>query len=157
MWPSATDGAAQNTKIETTTNKENVYILDFADGATKLYAEATIVMPSDWDGGTVTARFYWMVNDVSTNVVQWGCAGRSYGDAETLDQALGTEQSVTDAGSGTANQVLISAVTSTITIGGTPAAGELVQFKVSRDPTSGSDTLAATARLLGVMVTYTRA
>ena len=35
-------------------------------------------------------------------------------------------------------------------------AGELVQFRVSRDPTSGSDTLAATARLLGVMIGYTR-
>jgi hypothetical protein len=41
-------------------------------------------------------------------------------------------------------------------LAGTPAASELVQFRVSRDPTSGSDTLAQTARLLGVMITYTR-
>lgn len=156
MWPSTTDGAAANAKVDTGTNDVDVYVLDFADGGTKLYAQATVAMPDDWNGGTVTAKFYWMTNGTGTGGVVWGCAGRSYGDAETVDQALGTEQTVTDNGVSTANQVLISAETSAITLAGTPAGGELVQFKVSRDPTNGSDTLAQTARLLGVMITYTR-
>jgi hypothetical protein len=156
MWPSTTNGAATNAKVESATNKQNVYVLDFADGATKLLAEATVAMPSDWDGGTVTAQFYWLTNGTSTNGVLWGCQGRSYGDSETLDQAFGTEVTVVDNGTATANQVLISSATAAITLAGTPAAGELVQFRVSRDPTSGSDTLAQTARLLGVMVAYTR-
>lgn len=156
LWPSTTNGAAQNAKVESATNKQNVYVIDFADGATQLNAEATLVMPSDWDGGTVTATFYWMVNSTSTNSVVWQCQGRSYGDAETLDQAFGTAVTVTDAGSGTANQVLKSAATAAITLSGTPAASELVQFRVFRDPANGSDNLAATARLLGVMIAYTR-
>lgn len=137
-------------------NDIDLYLLDFADGATKLYAQGTIAMPSDWDGGTVTATFYWTHATISTNPALWGCAGRSYGDFESIDQAWGTEQTVQDALNGSANQLAISAATSAITLSGTPAAGELVQFRVSRDPTSGSDTLAATARLIGVMISYTR-
>jgi hypothetical protein len=156
MWPSTTNGAATNTKVDTGTNDVDVYVLDFADGATKLFAQATVGMPSDWDGGTVTAAFYWTANSTSTNNALFGCAGRSYGNFETIDQAFGTEVTVTDALNGTANQVAISAATSAMTLAGTPAAGELAQFRVSRDPTSGSDTLAATVRLLGVMITYTR-
>jgi hypothetical protein len=156
MWPSTTNGAATNTKVEYTTNDQDLYHLDFADGATKLYAQATVIMPSDWDGGTVTATFYWTANSTSTNNVLWGCAGRSYGNFETIDQAWGTEQTVQDALNGTANQVAISSATSAITLSGTPAASEVVQFRISRDPSSGSDTLAATARLIGVMITYTR-
>ena len=49
---------------------------------------------------------------------------------------------MTDAGSGMANQVLISAATGAITLAGTPAAGELVQFRVYRDSANGSDNLA---------------
>jgi hypothetical protein len=156
MWPSTTDGAAANTKVEYTTNDQDLYHLDFADGATKLFAQATVQMPSDWDGGTVTAAFVWTKVGTSTNSVVWGCAGRSYGDNEAIDQAWGTEQTVTDAGQATTNVVHISAATGAITLAGTPAASELVQFRISRDPTNGSDTLAATARLIGVMITYTR-
>ena len=156
MWPSTTNGAATNTKVDFGTNDQDLYVLDFADGATKLYAQGTMAMPSDWDGGTVTAVFYWTANSTSTNNLLWGCAGRSYGNFETIDQAWGSEVTVQDALNGTANQLAISAATSAMTFSGTPAASELVQFRVSRDPTSGSDTLAATARLLGVMITYTR-
>ena len=153
---STTAGAATNAKVESTTNKQNVFVLAFAEGATTLYAEATVVMPSDWDGGTLTATFFWELAGTSTNSVVWQCQGRSYGDAETIDQAWGTAQVIADAGSGTAGQVLKSGATPAITLAGTPAASELVQLRVLRDPTHASDNLAATARLLGVMVGYTR-
>lgn len=156
MWPLTDAGAAGPTKVEFDTNDVDVYFLDFADGATKLFAAGLLVMPSDWDGGTVTAAVYWTANSTSTNPVLWGVSGRSYGNFEALDQAMGTEQTVQDALNGTANDLAISGATAAITLGGTPAAGELAYFKVSRDPASGSDTLAATARLIGVMVTYTR-
>jgi hypothetical protein len=155
MWPSTTNGAAANAKVDTGTNDVDVYVLDFADGST-LYAQGTVAMPSDWDGGTVTATFYWTVNSTQTNSARWQCEGRSYGDAETIDQAFGTPQAVDDAGSGTANQVLKSAATAAITLAGTPAAGELVQFRVARLGGHANDNLTATARLLGVMIAYTR-
>jgi hypothetical protein len=155
MWPSLTAGSSTNTKTEQPTNDQNVYTLDF-DQTTAENAEGNLGMPSDWDGGTVTAQFYWMATGTSTNSVVWKCEARSYGDAETLDQAWGTLQQVTDAHTATALQVLISAATPAITIGGTPAAGELVLFRVGRLPGDGSDNLAADAMLLGVMVNYTR-
>jgi len=130
-------------------------MIDFADGSTTS-AEGTLGMPSDWDGGTVTATFYWLVNSTQTNSAVWACDGRSYGDAEDLNQAFGTEQTVADAGSGTVNQVLKSAATPAITLAGSPAASEMAQFRVKRLGADGSDNLTATARLLGVMIGYTR-
>ena len=113
-------------------------------------------MPSDWDGGTVTATFYWTTVSTSTNAVRWQCQGRSYGDLETIEGAWGTPQVVDDSGSGTSGQVLKSAATAAITLAGTPAAGELVQFRMARLGSHANDTLADTARLLGVMIAYTR-
>jgi hypothetical protein len=156
MWPSTDAGAAGPVKVEFDTNDVDVFFMDFADGATKLFAAAVVAMPSDWDGGTITATFYWTANSTSTNNLLWGCSGHSYANFETIDQAMGTEQTVQDALNGTANQVAISPATGAITLGGTPAASELVFLKFSRDPTSGSDTLAATGRLIGVMIGYTR-
>jgi hypothetical protein len=89
----------------------------------------------------------------SAHTVRWGCAGRSYGDAETLDQALGTAVTVDDSATTTANQVLISAATSAITLGGTPAAGEWVRFRIYRDP--ANDDINVDCRLLELRITYT--
>lgn len=153
MWPSTTAGCSTNTKTEQTTNDQNLYTLDF-DTATQEHAEGNIAMPSDWDGGTITAQFYWTATGTSTNNVQWGIQGRSYGDLETIDQAWGTAVTVSDAHSATALQVQISSATGAMTFSGTPAAGELVLFRVFRDV--GNDNLAVDAMLIGVMIGYTR-
>jgi hypothetical protein len=156
MWPRTTTGASANTKVESATNKVNVYTIDF-DPTTQEYAQGDLVMPTDWDGGTVFATFYWMATGTSTNGVVWSCAGRSFGDLETLDQAMGTAvQAASDAHSGTASQVQISGETAAITLAGTPAAGELVAFEISRVTGDAGDTLAVDAQLLGVMIRFTR-
>ena len=155
MWPSTTNGCTAAALSETATGKQNVYTLSFADAVTS-YSEANVMMPSDWAGGTVTATFVWMANDTTSHVVMWGCQGYAYGDGVTLDETWGTAQTVTDANASTANQVRISAATSAITIGGSPAASELVLFRVERVGGDGSDTLTAAALLLGVMIAYTR-
>lgn len=155
MVPATTNGAAQNKNVAAT-NVQNYYSLDF-DQTTQEFAHAVVAMPSDWNGGTVTAEFYWTATGTSTNSVVWALEGRSYGDLETIDQAYGTAQQVADAHSATALQMQKSSATPAITLGGTPAAGELVMFRVKRVPADGSDTLAADAMLLGVMVNYTRA
>lgn len=153
MWPSTTAGCATNTKTEQATNKQNIYTLDF-DTTTQENAEGNIAMPSDWDGGTVTAAVYWTATGTSTNNVQWAVQGRSYGDSETLDQAFGTQQVISDAHTATALQAQISGSTPAITIAGTPAASELVLFRIFRDV--ANDNLAVDAMLIGVMISYTR-
>jgi len=156
-WSSITSGATGPNKQELATNKVNIQTLDFADSASKLFAEWTVVMPSNYNGGTVTAIFLWTANSVSTNSVVWGLQGRAYGDDITIDQAMGTAQEVTDANTATANQIHISAASAAITLAGAPAAGQMVQFRAYRDSANGSDTLAATALLVAIKVTYTAA
>jgi hypothetical protein len=153
-WPSVTNGCAANALVELTTNKVAVYVLDF-DATAVEYAQWTVVMPSDYDGGTVTAVFHWTAASGSGGVM-WGLAGVAYGNDDALDAAFGTPGEASDTLI-TANDEHISAATPAITIIGTPAASELVQFRVYRDPTDDADTLAVDARLLGVRITFTRA
>lgn len=156
MWPCATSGCAAVNQIETTTYKKNFKVLDF-DAATVEYAECTIpAMPSDWNGGTLTAKFIWTANDATTNAVVWGVYLHSYADNEAMDAAWGTPMTVTDANGGAAYTIRISTATAAITAAGTPAAGELLQACIYRYATDGADTLAVDARLLGCIFTYTR-
>lgn len=150
-------GGASPTQVEIgATNKRNLFMQSFADGASALGVEFTIVLPSDYDGGTMTAKFFWTANSTSTNSVLWKIAGRCFADDDTLDVAMGTYQTVTDANKSTAYDLNISDATPDITIAGTPAAGKLCNFKILRDPTDSSDTLAASALLIAVVIKYTR-
>jgi hypothetical protein len=154
-WPSITGGASAPTQAETTTNDVNFYYVEFADAVTS-HTNWALAMPSDYNGGTITAIFYWISPSASTNSVVWGMSGRAFNDGDVLDQAFGTVQTVTDANNGT-DDVNISAATAAITLAGTPAAGSYVQFKAERQGGAGGDTLAAVAELLQVRITYTRA
>ena len=154
MVPAASSGASPG---EFTPSGQRTYTcMDFIDGSVT-YAVIYFILPSDYDGGTITAKFHWTANSTSTNSVVWGIGGVAIGDDETLDVAPGTSQTVADANKSTAYKLSISDATPAVTLAGTPAAEELVRFLVFRDPTNGSDTLAATARLLKVVLTYTRA
>ena len=125
------------------------------DAATIEYAECSLVMPSDWNAGTITAQFYWLHSTTTTNFdVVWGLQGCSFGNNEGLDQAMGTAQEVTDTGGVTSN-LYITAATAALTLTGATA-NDLVQFRTYRNATSGSDTLAIDAQLLGILISFTR-
>jgi hypothetical protein len=70
-----------------------------------------------------------------------------------VDQAWGTAQYVDDTFIANGD-VHITSATSAITLAGTPAASEMVQFRVYRDV--ANDDLAGDADLLAVRVTFTR-
>jgi hypothetical protein len=152
MVPATTNGAQLVKNVEAT-NVINYYTLDF-DTTTQEIAWALFTMPSDWDGGTVTFEAEWTATGTSTNNVQWEFAGRSYGDSETLDQAMGTVQVISDAHTATALQAQRSGATPALTFAGTPAAGELVAVRVRRDV--ANDSLAVDAKLIGIVMNYTR-
>lgn len=113
-------------------------------------------LPSDYNGGTVTFHPVWTANSASTNSVVWGLALVCYGDNTALDAAFGTAVEVTDANQSAAYMLSKAAESSAITIAGTPTAGKWVDGRIYRDSGHASDTLAATARLLGIVITYTR-
>jgi hypothetical protein len=113
-------------------------------------------MPSDYDGGTITAVFYWLAPTASTLPVLWGLSGGAFNDSDSIDSAFGTAGEVSDSNNGS-DLVNISNSTPAITLAGTPAAGSFVQFRAYRNPTVPIvDTLAATAELLSIRITYTR-
>ena len=151
--PTTTSPCEEKQKVEFGTNDRDVWALDF-DSATKEYAFWDFAMPSNWDAGTVTAIFHWFANDATTNGVRWGLQAVANGDGEALDVAYGTAQEVTDNQASTANQCRISAATSAITVGGTPAAGDTITFRAYRDPANAGDTLAVDARLMKIVVLY---
>jgi len=151
MTPRTTNGAAVGT-AETATNKVMLKTLDF-DASTIEYAQFSVRMPKGWNESTVTAYFLWS-NASGTGNVVWALQGLARSDDDALDTAFGTAQSVTD-GVTAAGDLMQSAATSAITIGGTPAEADWVAFQVYRDASNGSDTFASDARLHGVVVIYT--
>ena len=153
--PKVTAGCSAVTPIEMTTNDQNLRVLDF-DKDTEEHADFTFALPSDYDGGTMTAKFFWLHAAAVTNFgVVWGIEGRVFGNDDALDQAVGTAQTVTDTG-GTTSDLYISDATAAITWAGTPAGGKLINLTVYRKAADGSDNLAVDARLVGVQLTYTR-
>lgn len=120
-------------------------VLDFADSAS-LSAQLTYKLPSTWTG-TVDANIKWLTTATTGDVV-WQLATICVADGETDDPAFNTASTVTDTAKGTTNQTNDAAIT-TVTVTGC-AAGELMHVKILRDSAHASDTLAATARLIGV-------
>lgn len=150
MTSRTTNGAAAGLS-ESTTNKVMLRTLDF-DQTTVEYAQIAIPMPKSWNEGTVTVQFIWTAG--ATGNVVWAAQGVALSDDDAVDTAFGTAQTVTD-GVTASGDVMESAFTSAITIGGTPAAEDIVVFQFYRDAGNGSDTLAADAKLIGVRINYT--
>lgn len=159
MWigsakPTLTNGCGAPGQIEMGTNK-NVYDYLPFDKDSIEYAYANIVMPQDYTGGTVYALFHWTHPSTTTNFkVSWGLQGVCITDDDTLDVAQGTAIYSNDTG-GTTSDLYISPLSSAITLSGTPAAGKMCNFRISRKADDATnDTLAVDAYLLGVVLYY---
>jgi hypothetical protein len=152
-WPSTTNGCAAAAKTEYTTNDVDLITLDF-DQDTDEFAQWTVWMPDDWNGGTLTAQIAWTAQSGSGNVI-WGVQGRVYANDDALDTTWGTAQTVTDTLLA-AGDMHYSDLTAAITLAGSPAAGQIVQVRVYRDANAGGDDLNADAQLIAVKIRYTR-
>ena len=148
--PCTTNGCGVDSR-ELSTNRTNWDELLF-DAGTDEFAQAFIALPSNYNNGTITARFYWTASTGSGNVV-WGIQGRAFANDDALDTAFNTAQTVTDTLIAT-NDMHITEATSAVTIGGTPAANTPILFQIYRDADAAGDTLSSDARLLGVEISY---
>lgn len=156
MSPSASGGCAALATTASASNQPDLVTLDF-DATTEEYAQFAIPMPKKWDEGTITAKFIWSHAATTTNFgVVWGLQAVAVSDDDTIAAAYGTAQTATDTG-GTTNDLYVSPETSAITVAGTPAAEDVVFFRVSRKAADGSDTLAIDARLHSVVLYITTA
>jgi hypothetical protein len=140
--------------VETATNKNILATLDF-DTTTQEFASFSIRMPKSWNEGTVTFNPVWSHPSAATNYgVVWGLDAVAKSDNDAGDAAFGTAQTSTDTG-GTADRMYQGPESSAVTYAGSPATGDLVEFRIHRDPSNGSDTLAVDARLHGILILYT--
>ena len=152
MIPTVTAGAVPGTE-ELATNDVMVDYFAFPTGS-DAFVNFSVVMPEQWDGGTLKAKFYWKSSNTDTGDVQWKIASVAHADSGALDTAFGTAVAVgtDDVGLGTDNDLHITAATAAMTVAGTPAEGELVIFQIMRD-VSG-DNYNADAHLMGVLIQY---
>lgn len=149
MSPTTTSGCAAVATVEAGTNDVDYKVLDF-DTTTVESAWTLFQMPNSWDGGTITFQPVWTAASGSGTVC-FGLKGRAFADDDAIDQAYGTEQTSTDTLI-TAGDIHIGPESSAITLAGTPAGGQVVQLKITRQ--TGSDTLGVDARLIGIRLLY---
>ena len=148
--PTTSDGCAGPTQVEAVTNDVNYWVLDF-DKDSDEFAYWNVIMPDNYDGGTITATPYWTAASGS-GTVAFTIAARAYADSAAIDQAwtdLGETSTDTLI---TAEDVHIGLPTSAITMNGSPVGGDYVVFRVMRDVSA--DSLGVDARLLGIKISY---
>ena len=153
MFGTTTNGADAQA-VETTAVRPELKVLDF-DASTAEYAQFSIAMPKSWNLGTVTYQVFWTPSTTNTGNCIFGLQGLSCTEGDTADAVFGTAIEVTDAGIGTVEDVQMSAVSSDMTIAGSPADNDYTFFQLYRDAADGSDTFTGDARLMGIKLFYT--
>lgn len=140
-----------NGAVSGTTNGTNVVYktLDF-DQTTSESAQFQIAMPKSWNLGTLTFIAYWTAS-AGSGTVTWSLAAGAVSNDDVLDTTFGTAVTVTDTLLATGD-LMVADESGAITVGGTPAVGDLVCFKILRDI---SDTLTGDAKLVGIKLLYT--
>ena len=154
MRPTKSNGCADITDVETTAGRPDMQVLDF-DATADEHAQFQISMPKSWNEGTVTFAVYWTTTATDTDGVAWGLQGVAVSDNDTIDVAYGTAVVVTDDALSAAEDLMVTATSSAVTIGGSPAAGDLCFFRIFRDVSDANDDMAEDARLIGVKVFFT--
>lgn len=152
MVPSSTNGASPGTWRVTGSDDYVKDVLDFND-TTSQSSEFTISLPPTWNNGTVLAKLYWVSTTATSGTNVWSVAGGAASAGDAFGAILGTAVTATNAVQNATNKVNV-VTTGAITVGGTPAADDLIFFKVSRLPGDAYDTTAGDARLLGVKLQY---
>ena len=155
LKPTSTAGCAALANVELATNDIQIEYLAF-DGASEEFCTCSLPMPEDWDRSTIKAKFFWIpaTGCTAADTVEWEISAVAVSDDDAVDATLGTVQVVSDVvTAGVEADLHISGATPEITVGGTPALGDLTHFKVSRN-VGGTDDMAEDAWLLGVLVQY---
>ena len=150
-FTSATTNGAEITSRETASNAVNYHYAAF-DTTTSEIAWFTWTPPANWNAGTIRFKLYWTnTAGLTTETIDFDLAAVAFADDDPLDTAVGTAANVTDTWIAQ-NDLHITAYSSAITIAGSPAAGEEVHFKLSRDV--ASDNLTGDCDVIGVLLEY---
>lgn len=154
-WVPTTLPDAGPLSAETTIYKVNFKGSKFVASAATAYHEFAVVMPGNYDGGTITAIpvFYTASTNASSNTIIWQFQAVAFKDGDSMDTMYGaTAAATTTVASSIADKIKFGSETSAITINNSPQGGSLVQFRVGRN---GDDTFTGDVILLGIRITYT--
>lgn len=154
LRPSVAGGSAALASVATAANQPDVWSLDF-DATTEEYAQFAKAMPKSWNEGSLSFKAVWSHAATAVNFgVVWSLQALAVSDLDPIPAAFGTQQNVTDTG-GTTNTEYVSPESTAMTVAGTPAAEDIVYFRVFRKAADAADTMAIDARLHGLILYYT--
>lgn len=128
-------------------------VLAFPDSDGEYQAQAEMLLPADWSGA-IDVKIRWYSAATSGDVV-WQVSCSCVADGETDDPSFNTASTVTDTAKGTTLQMNDATITGLTATG--CAAGEMLNLKVMRQRTNGSDTITGVVNLVGVEITTRRA
>ena len=152
MYPESTNGCSGLEQVELSNGPE-LKCLDF-DASSDEHAQFTVAFPKSWNEGTVTFKAYFTVTGTNTGTVKWVLAGVAFSDDDTINATFSaTVGPSAKAHSGTSNDLNVTAESGALTINGSPAAEDLVFFRVMRDVSE--DNQSGDARLLGIKLFFT--
>lgn len=153
MWDTLATLAPTATCSAGTTNTSMMRgVADFPDTGGLIQMQRTLELPTDWSGA-IDVKIKWRTTATSGNVF-WQVSTACVADAEVDDVAFNTASTVADTAKGTTLQANDASITGITTTG--CAAGELLHLRIARDGSDASDTLGATASLIGVSLTTRR-
>jgi len=154
MRPTDSNGCDGITDVETTSGRPDLQVLDFDTSADE-HAQFQIAMPKSWNESTITFRVFWTSTATDTDGVAWALQGVATANDDTINVAYGTAVVVTDDNISAAEDCLVTAESSAVTIAGSPSTDELCFFRVFRDVSDANDDMAEDARLIGIQLFVT--
>jgi hypothetical protein len=112
------------------------------------------ITSANWDNSTVLWQLVWTnAAGLATETIDFDLAGVALSDDDPIASAtFGTAVAVTDTFTAQ-NDHNVTAFSTVLTIGGTPADGDSIIFKLSRDTVA--DNLTGDCRVLGVNIRAT--
>ncbi|MAE42395.1 hypothetical protein CMO93_01375 [Candidatus Woesearchaeota archaeon] len=154
MRPTSSNGCAVIADVETTSGRPDMQVLDFGANSDE-HAQFQVAFPNSWNAGTITFKAFWTSAATDTDGVAVGLQGVAVSNDDTIDVAYGTAVVVTDDNISAAEDLLVTGESSAVTIGGTPAAGDMCFFRVFRDVSDANDDMTEDMRLIGIQLYYT--
>ncbi|MGE4292401.1 MAG: hypothetical protein AB7E32_09340 [Desulfovibrio sp.] len=153
MTPSLTAGAIPSVAEDTSSALSRSVML-FGSAADSS-AGMAFPMPGNWDPATpVKARLFWTAPGGSAgDDIGFTLAARSLANDDALDQALGTAVILSDQLIA-AGDLHISAASAALTVAGTPAAGQMLRLRLTRDVSSGASPLSEDVQVIGLQIQY---
>jgi hypothetical protein len=153
MVPNATFGAQFATDEAFAPTNRMIDSFIFANAVTNV-TQFKLALPMEWDLGTVKLKlFYWSTNASATATNVWAIDATAVSHDDQLSADWGTAQTITHKIT-VADDLQLTAATAALTIGGTPAAQDLVWVRVRRLGAHADDNETGQSKLLGAWLQY---